>query len=128
MLTAPLLRLTVWDVASQIDLVSTEARLVSNVIRWFQLDEPLPVEEDKEYLVTFTSNDWYYFIHSPRMPVYPQTVGQIEIVNSRHGVAHAQPPTSFDFATAIIDDYITQGVDILFIPDIEENEAGRGFQ
>lgn len=118
-LQTSLSRITVWDMASEELLFSRDLSLSDGTTRWSDLGESvLQLEADKEYAVTFITNDWFYYQTDPVGTIFPKTEGQIELVSTIYGPASDSYITAQDFPNeAIRTDYMVFGIDILFLPD-----------
>lgn len=112
-------RLTLWDMVTEAPLVTLELGSTGSYIRYYNLDEPLPLVANKAYGVTFASNDWYAYETDPKTPIFPKTIGQIELVKHIQTGVFNDPLTDLVFPDEASLSYLTQGVDILFVPDTE---------
>lgn len=111
-------RITVWDVATKTELAFEKLETDRERRVNKSLDTRVPLEAGKEYLVTINSNNWYFHISNPRTPIYPQTLGNFEILGSLAGGSTTELPTEFTYPeTQMIGDYIVLGADMVFAAD-----------
>lgn len=112
-------RITVWDMATEIPLVSMDLEGTRTYMQYRTLEDPIHLEAGKEYGVTFASNDWFFYTTEPKAPLFPKTIGQIELVKHIQTGVFNDPLTDQVFPDEAALGYLTHGVDILFVPDIE---------
>lgn len=112
-------RITLWDMATEQALYSIDLERTYGSMQWFNLDDPFQLEANKEYGVTFASNDWYSYETDPRAPFLPKTIGQIELVKHIQTGVFNDPITDLVFPDEASLSSLTRGVDILFLPGDE---------
>jgi len=91
------LRVTIWD-------VETEEVLRTETVPSVNADEaliypidPLALTKDKEYMITFNSNDWYNHVHPEGADAtYPVEAGNFQITGYAYiGTTNQTIPTAF---------------------------------
>lgn len=91
------LRVTIWDATTKTVLRTETIDAVTAATELTQPITPLALTKDKEYMITFNSNDWYNHEEpSGASATYPIKVGNIEITGYGYSSGTTQTyPTDF---------------------------------
>ena len=89
-------QVTLWEGFSQLQLATWEIEFIRNVYQETFVEDPVNLTAGKSYMITFNTIDYYVYEPPPTGTIFPQTVGDIEIVRFGTKVAF-QPefPTNF---------------------------------
>lgn len=92
----PDMRITVWDKATAAILRTELIDVTSSGVEIKKLIAPLDLVKDKEYMITYNTNDWYSHHRNDSFGVtYPVTVADVKITSFgyKSGTTQALPDT-----------------------------------
>lgn len=91
------LRVTIWDVSEGTIYRTEKIALVTADVTASKSIAPLALKKNKEYMITYNTNDWYDRRKADNSPTtYPITSGNISITGYGYASGSAQTyPTSF---------------------------------
>ncbi|MEX0288562.1 MAG: PKD domain-containing protein [Flavobacteriaceae bacterium] len=106
---------TLWDIDEKLPIQTVNFSVTQNSTYFVDLLNPISLEKDKEYVLSFNSNDWYLHIdeQDSQKNHFPQIINDFEFLGTafRAGTDTIFPEEGFP------NNYIVRGPDIVFVAD-----------
>ena len=98
------LRITIWDAATETILRTETIETVPAETETSKTITPLALQKNKEYTITFNTNDWYQRDNTNSAIPYPLTAGNIVITGFLSGIGASQTYPSDSHSSAVAGD------------------------
>lgn len=98
------LRITIWDAANETILRTETIETVPAETETSKTITPLALQKNKEYTITFNTNDWYQRDNTNSAIPYPLTAGNIVITGFLSGIGASQTYPSDSHSSAVAGD------------------------
>jgi len=104
-------QVSLWESFTQTNIATWEVEFFTNIYQETFIQNPISLTAEKSYMLTFNTIDYYVYAPPSEGKIFPQTIGDVEIV--RFGTKTAFQP---EFPTNFSDNQMYGLIDFRFEP------------